>query len=44
METVHIYRLKDPDRHMKAARVWMYWVERHTAARSQQTPWPTREG
>jgi hypothetical protein len=43
METVHIYRLKDPDRCMKAARVWMYWVERHTAARSQQVSWPTRD-
>jgi hypothetical protein len=44
METVHIYRLKDPDRRMKAARVWMYWVGRHTAARILQAPRPTREG
>jgi len=43
METVHIYRLKDPDRRMKAARVWMYCIKRHTASRSQQALWPTRD-
>lgn len=43
IETVHIYRLKDLDRRMKAAkreaaRVRMYCVELHTATRGQQAP------
>ena len=52
METVRIYRLKDLDRRtrgrlkaaqMEAARVWMYCVGRHRAARSERVRWPSRE-
>ena len=52
METVRIYPLKDLDRRtharlqgaqMEAARVWMYCVGRHQAARSQRVRWPTRD-
>src|SRR6266581_2118908 len=51
METVRIYRLKDLDRRtrarlkgaqMEAARVWMYCVGRHRAARTERTVWPDR--
>jgi len=35
METVHIYRLKDPDRRMKAARVWI-WPTRDDLQREQE--------
>jgi putative transposase len=52
METVRIYRLKDLDRRtrarlqaaqMEAARVWMYCVGRHRAARSERVRWPSRD-
>ncbi len=52
METVRIYRLKDLDRQtrarlkaaqMEAARVWMYCVGRHRAARSERVAWPSRD-
>ena len=52
MQTVRIYRLNDLDRRtrarlkaaqMEAARVWMYCVERHRAARSERTRWPNRD-
>jgi len=52
METVRIYPLKDLDRRtrarlqgaqMEAARVWMYCVGRHQAARSARVRWPNRD-
>lgn len=52
METVRIYPLKDLDRRtrarlqeaqMEAARVWMYCVGRHQAARSERVRWPNRD-
>jgi len=52
MQTVRIYPLKDLDRltrarlkaaQMEAARVWMYCVGRHCAARREQTAWPSRD-
>jgi putative transposase len=47
MQTVRIYRLKDLDRRMrarlKAARIWMYCVERNRLARSERTGWPSRD-
>jgi len=52
METVRIYQLKDQDRRtrahlkaaqMEAARVWMYCVGRHRAARSERVRWPDRD-
>src|SRR5258707_3070676 len=52
MQTVRIYPLKDLDRRtrarlktaqMEAARVWMYCVGRHRAARSDRLPWPSQD-
>jgi putative transposase len=52
MQTVRIYRLKDLDRRtrarlkaaqLEAARVWMYCVERHRAARAERGGWPDRD-
>jgi putative transposase len=52
METVRIYQLKDLGRgtrarlkaaQMEAARVWMYCVGRHRAARAERTGWPDRD-
>ena len=52
METVCIYPLKNLDRRtrarlqgvqMEAARVWMYCVGRHQAARSARARWPNRD-
>jgi putative transposase len=52
MQTVRIYQLKDLDRRtrarlkaaqLEAAQVWMYCVERHRAARSEQASWPNRD-
>jgi putative transposase len=52
MQTVRIYRLKDLDRRTRArlkaaqqeaARVWMYCLERHRAARAERTSWPNRD-
>jgi putative transposase len=52
METVRIYRLNDLDprtrqrlkaAQMEAARIWMYCVERHRAARAEHAPWPYRD-
>lgn len=51
MQTVRIYRLKHLDRRTRArlgavqqeaARVWMYCLERHRAARAQRTRWPSQ--
>src|SRR5690349_4287228 len=51
MQTVRIYRLKRLDRGIllrlrtaqrEAARVWMYCLERHRAARSEHTRWPSQ--
>ena len=51
MQTVRIYWLKQLDRkqrsHMRAAqqeaaRVWMYCLERHRAARVERTRWPSQ--
>ena len=51
MQTVHIYRLKCLDRRTRArlravqqeaARVWMYCLERHHAARVERTRWPSQ--
>ena len=50
MQTVHIYRLKCLDRRTRArlravqqeaARVWMYCLERHHAARVERTYFKT---
>jgi hypothetical protein len=52
MQTVRIYRLKDLDQRtrtslraaqLEAARVWMYCLERHRAARAERTTWPDRD-
>src|SRR5438876_12399435 len=52
MQTVRIYRLKDLNRRMrtrlkaaqlKAARVWMYCMERHRVARAERSGWPDRD-
>jgi putative transposase len=51
MQTVRIYRLKHLDRwqrsrlravQQEAARVWMYCLERHRAARAERTRWPSQ--
>ncbi|MGZ6366587.1 MAG: hypothetical protein ACXWPS_11530 [Ktedonobacteraceae bacterium] len=51
MQTVHIYQLKRLDRRTRArlravqqeaARVWMYCLERHRAARIERTRWPSQ--
>ncbi len=51
MRTVRIYRLKGLDRgtlprlraaQQEAARVWMYCLERHRAARAEHTRWPSQ--
>jgi putative transposase len=52
METVRAFRLKNLDRRtrarlkaaqMEAARVWLYCVGRHRAARSERVRWPSRD-
>jgi putative transposase len=52
MPTVRIYRLKALDRRtrarikaaqLEAARVWMYCLERHMAARTERSGWPNRD-
>ncbi len=51
MQTVRIYRLKHLDwrqlsrlraAQMETARVWMYCLERHRAARAERTRWPSQ--